>query len=369
MQVHQQCWKPGSQLDPREAEWVLALGDRHHIAEAYPAIRAAYPSAIVVSGSTSGEIVDTEVTEDRVAITAVSFGSTTLRAASRSIESDASSHQVGIELATELAAEDLAHVFVLSDGARVNGTALARGFNEALPKGTLVTGGLAGDGTRFEMTLVGLDGPPGPGRVVAVGFYGANLTVGFGSSGGWAPFGPARTVTGSDSNVLFELDGKSALDLYKKYLGEEAEHLPGSALRFPLCLMLPDGRQLVRTILAVNEEDKSMTFAGDIPEGTVVRFMHASYEDLLDGAAVAAEHAGGRLQGPADLAILVSCVGRRIVLGERTEEETEVVRKLLGTGAHMAGFYSYGELAPTEQTDWCELHNQTMTITTFREAA
>ncbi|NNE69893.1 MAG: hypothetical protein HKN29_05960 [Rhodothermales bacterium] len=369
MTVEQKFWKPGEELTPGQAHWVLALGDRHQIEVAYPAIRKAYPDAIIVSGSTSGEIVGTEVSDDRVAVTAVSFSHTALRAASRTIVDDACSHRIGVELATELAGEDLSHVFVLSDGSGVNGTSLAKGFNEAVPAGTLVTGGLAGDGTRFERTLVGLDGPPEPGQVVALGFYGTKLGIGFGSSAGWAPFGPARTVTDSAANILYELDGKSALDLYKRYLGEAAEDLPGSALRFPLCLMMPDGRQIVRTILAVNEEDKSMTFAGDIPEGTTVRFMHASYEDLLDGAAEAAEHAGQRLAGTAELALLVSCVGRRIVLGERAEEETEVVRHVIGPHAHIAGFYSYGELAPTEQADWCELHNQTMTITTLREAA
>ncbi|MBO6574070.1 MAG: FIST C-terminal domain-containing protein [Rhodothermales bacterium] len=370
MQIHQQTWRPGEELTPGDAQWVLAFGSRDQISDAFSSIRAAYPEAVIVSGSTSGEIYDTEVSDDRVTITAVTFKKTRVRAASMSIEKDDCSHRAGVELAEKLSADDLQHVFVVSDGQLVNGSALAKGFNETLPENTLLTGGLAGDGTKFECTLVGLDGPPKSGQIAAVGFYGDALSVGFGSSGGWAPFGPVRTVTSSEANVLYQLDGKSALELYKLYLGDQAQHLPGSALRFPLCLMLPDGRRLVRTILSVNEEDQSMTFAGDVPHGTSVRFMRASYEDLVDGAAYAAEHAVRGLEGHSpELAILVSCVGRRIVLGQRTEEETEVVRETIGAAAKMTGFYSYGELAPTAHADWCELHNQTMTITTLREAA
>lgn len=369
MRITQTTWRPGEVLPRGEAQWVLAFGDRAQIAEAFPAIKAAYPYAVIVSSSTSGEIFGTEVSDHRVTVTAVNFDSTRIRAAAMPIGADGCSHSAGAELAKRLAADDLAHVFVLSDGSRVNGSALAKGFNDTLPSGTLLTGGLAGDGTRFEDTVVGLNETPTSGQIVAVGLYGDKLSVGFGSSGGWAPFGPVRRVTKSAANVLFELDGRSALDLYKLYLGEQSEHLPGSALRFPLCLMLPGGRQLVRTILSVNDAEHSMTFAGDIPEGTEVRFMRASYEDLVDGAAFAAEHAVDGMEGGAELAILVSCVGRRIVLGQRAEEETEAVRDTIGEGPIMTGFYSYGELAPTSHADWCELHNQTMTITTLREAA
>ncbi len=369
MHTSQQIWRPGDTLEAGSADWILAFGGRDQISEAYPVVRDAYPNAIIVSGSTSGEIHDTEVTDGRVTITAVKFASTSVRAAVVSVDSTRSSYDAGAGLAKELAAENLSNVFVLSDGSGVNGSALAKGFNDTLPEETLLTGGLAGDGTRFECTVVGLNEPASPGKIVAVGFYGDRLSVGFGSSGGWAPFGPLRTVTKSDSNVLFELDGRSALALYKLYLGDQADQLPGSALRFPLCLVRPDGQQLVRTILAVSEEDQSMTFAGDVPPGTRVRFMRASFEDLVDGAENAATHATGQLSGPADLAILVSCVGRRLVLGQRTEEETEVVRETLGPEATMTGFYSYGELAPTSHAKWCELHNQTMTITTMREAA
>ncbi|HWA10005.1 MAG TPA: FIST N-terminal domain-containing protein [Opitutaceae bacterium] len=375
MKLEQRLFVPGAGwktcsggLGGLAPQFVLLFGGRHLLAApaAFEDVRRAFPGAHVISVSTSGEITGTEVTEDQLTLTAVAFEKTRVVCVATSVTSAADSRAKGGELASVLHGTELAHVFVVSDGALVNGTELARGFSERLPAGVALTGGLAGDGARFEQTLVGLDEPPRTGRVVAIGFYGRHLRTGIGSAGGWSAFGPERMVTRSAGNVLHELDGQSALHLYKKYLGEQAAELPGSALRFPLCVTPQGGGEpVVRTILSIDEKGESMTFAGDIPTGARVRFMRASYEDLIDGAEAAARQTG---PSPSpELAICVSCVGRRIVLGQRTEEETEIVRETLGPGPVVTGFYSYGELAPSSGEGACQLHNQTMTITTLRE--
>ena len=209
--------------------------------------------------------------------------------------------------------------------------------------------------------------------MIGVGFYGSALKVGYGSLGGWDPFGLERTITRSKDNVLYELDGQPALKLYKEYLGEEqAKGLPGTGLLFPLRLRMKSGgkeAEVVRTILAVDEKEQSMTFAGDMPEGTQVSLMKANFDRLVDGAAGAASMSVESLgSNKAQLAILISCIGRKLVLKERVEEEIEAVRGVIGNEAAIIGFYSYGELCPVAATEkQCELHNQTMTITTFRE--
>ena len=233
-----------------------------------------------------------------------------------------------------------------------------------------MTGGLAGDGERFEETLVFVGGEPRVGLIAAIGLYGDRLRVGFGSLGGWDPFGPDRLITRSEGNVLFELDGKSALGLYKTYLGEYARDLPASALLFPLALRREGESQspVVRTILSIDDEAESMTFAGDMPQGEYARLMKANFERLIDGATLAAKTSVETLGAETpELALLISCVGRRMVLKQRTEEEVETVREVLGTRAVLAGFYSYGEISPFAPSARCELHNQTMTITTLSE--
>ena len=352
-----------------------ALRDIHAVKQ----IRDFYPAAYIFGCSTAGEICGTEVSNDSLVATAIYFEHTQVRTAQFSLDVNADSQQAGEFLGRALphsvgaaagGTEDkLAHVLVLSDGLSVNGSDLVRGLRKHLPESVAVTGGLAGDGARFGETLVFRDDIPEKGAIAAVGLYGNRLKIGFGSLGGWDPFGPERLVTKAKGNVLFELDGRPALALYKQYLGEHAKGLPATGLLFPLSVRAsPGATPLVRTILAVDERLQSLIFAGDVPEGAHARLTKANVDRLVDGAAGAAR--ASLLAGPVatELAILISCVGRKLVLKQRVEEEVEGVREILGEQAVLTGFYSYGEIAPFSPGERSELHNQTMTITTFAES-
>jgi hypothetical protein len=277
-------------------------------------------------------------------------------------------------LGRALSSDDLSAVFVLSDGLHVNGSELVAGINSQVGN-VPVTGGLAGDGPRFIETLVGVDAAPQSRNVAAIGFYGSSIRIGHGSAGGWDVFGPQRLITKSKGNVLLGLDGKPALTLYERYLGEdEIKALPGSALLFPLQIHDPrrPEHQVVRTVLAVDHNDKSMTFAGDMPEGWVAKLMRGTFHRLAEGAADAAQQARDGLENCRDddgVAILISCIGRRLLMGQRAVDEVEAVNAVLGSRLRGVGFYSYGEISPHATSGICELHNQTMTITTIGEAA
>lgn len=332
-------------------------------------MKTAYPNAHIVGCSTAGEIFDTSVQDDSLVATAVEFEQTALQVSQVRIKDVKNSREAGAHLANGLPVEGLVHVFVISDGLQVNGSDLVEGMREHLPESVAITGGLSGDGARFEHTFVFLNDIPEEGIVVALGFYGSHLKVGYASLGGWDPFGPERLVTRSEGNVLFELDGQSALKLYKAYLGEHASGLPATGLLFPLSVRAKHEQTgVVRTILGVDEHTQSMTFAGDIPQGAYARLMKANFERLIDGAhgaATASYEAVGELSP--DLAVLISCVGRKLVLKQRIDEEIESVREVMGEDTVLAGFYSYGEISPFTPSAKCELHNQTMTITTFSE--
>lgn len=348
------------------AQLVLMFGPRVLLTEnAFAALAKRCPDARIVTCSTSGDITNSTVTDDRLTGVGIEFEGTEVSSAAVDIEDCGDSYEAGKRLAEELSRDNLAHVLVFSDGQKVNGAQLARGMCTSLPANVKVSGGLAGDGTDFVETAVGLNETPRSGRIVAIGFYGDRLSIGCASGGGWQAFGPERTVTRSEGNVLYEFDGEPALGIYKKYLGEQASGLPASALRFPLSIWTEDGNEpVVRTILNIDENVGSMTFAGEIPTGAKVHFMRGVLEELIDGASSAAEAALGE-RSP-DLALCISCVGRRIVFGQRIEEELEEVQDALG-GAELTGFYSYGELGPTVATSQCLLHNQTISITTFSE--
>lgn len=376
MRVDQTLWTKATGWQPFPlgrlgacAQLVLLFGSRallkdtRHIEE----VRRAYPLAHFLGCSTAGEICGTQVLDDSLVVTALQFDHTHIEGTSTTVGETGDSLAAGRRLAETLKKDDLVHVFVLSDGLAVNGSELVRGLTQGLPPGITVTGGLSGDGDRFEETLVLWDGPPAQGMIAALGLYGNRIKVGYGSMGGWDPFGPERLITRSRGNVLYELDGKSALSLYTKYLGEQAKGLPATAFFYPLSVRIQGGETgVVRTILSINERDHSMTFAGDMPEGAYARLMKANFNRLIDGAvgAAAASHKAAD-SVPPDLAVLISCVGRKLVLKQRIEEEVEGVRDVLGAQTLLTGFYSYGEISPFTLGAKCELHNQTMT--TFSE--
>jgi len=335
-------------------------------------VAKAYPQSVIAGCSTSGEIFGSEINDDSLSVAVVRFHDSTLKWVSRAVDNSAESLNAGQQLAGELNGDGLRSVMVLSDGLSVNGSELVKGINSVLGDDVVVTGGLAGDGDRFESTWVIKDGRPTSGVISAVGIYGNKLRIGHGSKGGWDIFGPERRVTHSEGNVLYELDGQPALELYKRYLGDLAEGLPATALRFPLALRIgPDEeKSVVRTILGINEEEQSMTFAGDIPEGSTTQLMRANFDRLVEGAMGAAvmtcENCPDQY-GPV-LAIAISCVGRRLVLGESSEDEVESTMDVLPEGTKQVGFYSYGEISPYA-SGHCDLHNQTMTLTTISEVA
>jgi hypothetical protein len=355
----------------QSAQLVFAFGGTDSVRNpaTFTEIRQEYPGAKIIGCSTAGEIKGDRVFSDSLVLTAVEFEHTNLRLATVELSECADSYDAGRRLCALLPRRELAHVLVLCEGLKINGSELVKGLTKYLPPGVAVTGGLSGDGARFEETLVYADAPARSGIIAAVGFYGERIKVGYGSQGGWDAFGPVRRITKSKGNVLYELDSQSALSLYKRYLGEHAANLPSSGLLFPLHLQGDENSTpVVRTLLSVDEKSQSMTFAGDVPQGYFVQFMNADLEKLIAGANKAAQAATqGVGQTGAELAILISCVGRKLVLKERAREEVESVRKVLGPQAVTTGFYSYGEICPFSQGGKCELHNQTMTITTFAE--
>lgn len=348
---------------------VFGAADLADCPEALARVTRAHPSNAMVGCSTSGEIFRDEVRDGSLVVAVLDFEKTRVRSAAAAVATAEDSHAAGTTIARQLLEPGLRSVLVFSDGLHVNGSELIRGLNEVLPDSVVVTGGLAGDGDRFKRTWVVHEGRPVSHFVTAVGLYGDHVRVGHGSKGGWDQFGPERIVTRAKGNVVYELDHKPALQLYKEYLGERAAGLPATGLLFPLSIRVgrSSEKRLVRTILAVDEPSQSLTFAGDIPEGAFAQLMHANFDRLIEGASNAAAAIGGSPGSRGEtLAIAISCVGRRLVLGERAEEGIEATLDVLAPETRQIGFYSYGEISPYA-SGRCDLHNQTMTLTTLSE--
>jgi hypothetical protein len=365
-----------ARLKQAEPDLILYFGSRTALASgaAFAQLQAACPAAMILGCSTGGQIHEHDTVDDEITGVAIRFDATRIRLVSEMVGCSADSRTCGRTIGERLLAPDLAGIFILSDGLNVNGSELVAGITAVIGPHVPLTGGLAGDGSQFEETLVGADCAPKSRMVAGIGFYGSAIRIGHGSAGGWDVFGPWRTVTRSQGNVLFELDGEPALDLYERYLGDEAEGLPGAGLLFPLQIQNPDNadHRIVRTILAVDRDARSLTFAGDVPERWSAQLMRGNFDHLSRGAADAARQATeGLADGQASngVALLVSCIGRRLLMGQRVSEEIEAAGAVLGTQFARLGFYSYGEISPHAVSGLCELHNQTMTITTITELA
>ncbi|WP_045860596.1 FIST signal transduction protein [Teredinibacter purpureus] len=361
-------WQPP--LAPnKHAQLVTVFGSHSRYSEGFQHIKTAFPNAEIIGCTTSGEIVGAEIYDDTLCLTALEFVHAKISVATVCI------HQRTLEaaintLASNTTGEDLKYLLVLSDGQLINGSQLVEGLKAYFPNDLLITGGLAGDGTRFEHTTVWHNDDSGSGKILTCAFYGKELIVGHGSMGGWDPFGPEREITRSRDNILLELDHKPALQLYKTYLGDHAKNLPSSALLYPLLITKHgEDEAIIRTILNIDENNSSMIFAGDMPKGATAQLMRANFDRLIDGAEAAAETALKALltQKEHGLVLMISCVGRRLVLNQRTEEELEAVAEIFGDNWSYTGFYSYGEIAPLMAGSPCMLHNQTMTITTITE--
>lgn len=377
MKVEQRCWTPSIGWDvsvPRclddRADLVLAFGSKAALQDpsGRERLKAECPSALLIGCSTAGEIHGTRVVDNVLAVTAIDFEQTELRKAHTEVRGVNNSRDAGRRLAEALLGDGLTHVLVLSEGLHVNGEELTRGLAASLPAGVAVTGGLSADGDQFRQTLVLLDGAPQQDTVAAIGFYGDRLKVTCGSMGGWHPFGPERIVTQAEGNVLHELDGRPALALYESYLGDYAGGLPASSLLFPLSIRTDDPtRGIIRTVLKIDRERQTMTLAGDIPQGAYARVMCASTDKLVGGAAAAASECISEMGNAPDFALLISCAGRRMLMKQRVEEELEAVRDVFGSSTRLAGFYSYGEIAPFCGGERPQLHQLTMTVTGFSE--
>ncbi len=362
---------PDSALDSSQT-LVLVFGssDIGKISEPLEYIKNSFKNSVIIGASSAGEILMDELEEDSLVVAVLKFVNTTVRLSTEYIESAEDSFSVGQNISSSLSDNDLKAIFVLSDGLNVNGSQLTSGINSTLDPDTIVTGGLGGDCDRFESTWVVIDGEAKSNYVTAVGLYGENIHIGHGFKGGWDKFGIQRVVTRSHNNILYELDNQPALDIYKKYLGDKARELPASGLLFPLELQedINSDKKTVRTILAIDEKERSITFAGDIPEGSSVSLMKANHDRLIDGAFNASKSVNlDDYNNEPLLCIAISCIGRKLVLKQRVEDELEATLQNLPSDTKQIGFYSYGEISPIT-SGGCDLHNQTMTLTLLWES-
>jgi len=335
-------------------------------------IRNIYPNAILVGGSSAGTIYEDEIVdESHIIASALCFKKSKVKLAIENIHDIKDSFNIGKRLVSKLSADDLKHIIVLTDSINLNGSMLVEGLNANIDSEIPISGGILGEETKtFANAYVLANKPAQTSITIAIGFYG-EIESFYGSDSGWDDFGTERVITKSTGNIVYEIDGEPALDLYKKYLGDLADKLPASGLRFPLNIWNPDNNEkpVIRTLMAVDEVKKSLTFVSDVPQGFKAKLMKTNIDGLIDGSERAIQQTEFiPTENKSAYCLAVSCIGRQLILDQLTEEELVVIDDYIGDNVELTGFYSYGEIAPfSKELKNCRFHNQTMTVTVITE--
>ncbi|WP_419899349.1 FIST signal transduction protein [Roseomonas sp. USHLN139] len=384
MRLGQLHWMPDRGWSPPpgslgfEPGLILCFGRGAVLEQALAPLRQACPAARLVAGGAQAMMRGAELQQEGAVAVALRFAATPFRIVEQVVAGTGDDRRAGQALGAALSAPDLAGILVLADGITVNGSELLAGLRDRLGQGCALFGGMLSDTARPEEPGppgLGIDGPPRHGLAAAIGFYGPQVRIAAGAASGVDAFGPRRLITCASGSLLQALDGRPALELYRRYLGEEFVG-SSAALTFPL-LVWPPGQPeqaVVRTLIHFDPARGSLRFAGNVPAGHLARLMRGNLDRVAMAAADAARQACAGLPAlPGDrLALLVSCIGRLQLLGGRTAEEVEDAALALalgeGGGAAPIGFYSYGEICCAGGGAQTELHNQTMTVLLLGEA-
>lgn len=353
--------------DPQLVLW-FASAEMTGLAETFARLRARFPAAVIAGATASGEIANGELLENVAVAAALRFRTARIKPVCLPTGPDEQAAALGRQVVQHLLDDELRAVYLLVDGPVIAGPLIA-GIVEVLPKGIPVTGGVAAAMDFSVPTGVGLNTPLEPGKVVAIGFYGRSLEVGYGVGSGWDPLGPARQVTRSEGNVIYELDGHPALDLYLRFIGETPSGARLNALRYPFVFKAsPDAAQdVIRTLHSIDEQARSLTFVDAVPKGYIAQMMRSMPDRLVDGGIFAARQARKRLGGDPALALVVSCIGRKWVMGQTVSDEITAIGDEL-RGIPTAGFFSFGEISVHDRSGCCTLYNESVTITLLGEA-
>ncbi|MDQ7781724.1 MAG: FIST N-terminal domain-containing protein [Desulfomonilaceae bacterium] len=311
---------------------------------------------ISTSGFSTGSAVLAGLASDTIAFEVASTSSI-----------GADSESAGRRLAQQLP-RTARHVQLFSDGLTGNGCAILRGMQSVFGPQVPISGGAAGDARAMKQTWQFVGSRILTDAASAISLSG-DIHVGTGVRSGWFPAGVPKKVTRSAGNVVYELDGESALAVYRRYLGPLADKLPAVGIQFPFGLVNEAGslgeNPVLRAPMTLNESQGSVSFAGEIPQGSTISLTTGgSAASLLDASTDAARRAMDSLGAVSpSITFFYSCMARKILLGPRTREETERIANVVGRSVPIIGFYTYGEYCPSVSGTDCRLHNETATVT------
>ncbi|MFZ0491330.1 MAG: FIST N-terminal domain-containing protein [Salegentibacter sp.] len=207
-------------------------------------------------------------------------------------------------------------------------------------------GGMAGDDWSMNGTFVFANENETDSGIAAIVLDGDKIQLNGMAINGYKPMGISRTVTRSKGNLLYEIDGKPAVEMYLKYLGkndqqDDLDVFKDVSVEYPFIVERDQNETVLVSTRDINEEENALVTDMDMPEGTNFWFAQPPgfdiVEEILEKAAMIKESQKTK----ADALLVFSCAGRPPLLGPMVTEENEGLARIWN--APMAGFFTYGE--------------------------
>lgn len=334
-----------------------------------------------VGASTAGEIGQQGPSQSP-SVSLMLFYSDTIRCHTAVVEDvSGKEQQKAAELAEHLLSQssDIKYCTIHSDGLTVNPNQILTSLADKLGD-ALITGGSAGDDGNYKQTHQYCNGKVYHNAVAVIAFSGP-LKVAVGVRHGWNPISGLRTVTAAEGQVVHTINDKPAIELYEEFLGAEVAeslkevNLAKIALSYPIGVIDPEsGEMLLRAPFYVDQAG-SITFGGEVPQGSSIQLMIGSKEEAVAAAGVAAQDAMNQLKTSPAGALIYSCHVRDTLFASRNESQLEIaaIQHMIGADTPIAGFYTYAEQAPVDQktsngtTCASQTHNETIVAILFSE--
>ncbi|MCW9038634.1 FIST N-terminal domain-containing protein, partial [Altibacter sp.] len=261
--------------------------------------------------------------------------------------------------------------FIIVSGWLSNdGENIVEGISKGYGGDVTIYGGMAGDDLSLTGPIVFTKGKSSPQGLLALIIDEDKIEINGIASCGWQPIGTTKTITRSEGNVVYTIDDKPALDMIMKYLGVEYDFDSGNEIvtqlgaYYPLQMERENVAPVMRTAMLANREDRSLICAGNVPQGSKVKFSLPPDFDAIEIVVGECRELKEESQEEADALIMFSCVSRHLAFGILMKEEIEQVQQVWESP--MIGFFTYGEFGKSK-TGQHEFHNNTCCLVALKE--
>jgi len=329
---------------------VFSGEDKEKITKILTYLYKIFPTSVIITASTDGEIANEKVSTKSSVIAISTFSDTTLKIA---FDDTPSSFETGQKLTKAVNTKNTKLLIAFANGLKCNGEEFLNGIHSVNPQ-LIIAGGLTGDNAQFKQCFVGINDKLHDKGAVVVSLNSDTLHVNNFYSFGWQTIGLKHTITKADKNRVYTIDNMSAVAFYTKYLGKNiANFLPNTGIEFPL-IIENEGFKKARATTA-KHEDESLSFAGNLEEGTEVYLGIGETEEILSNPLKRLDDFN------VESFFIYSCMARRRFIPQRISEEMKPFADLAPT----SGFFTYGEFYTDKKP---ELLNQTLTAVALSES-